>query len=76
MKSPAEFGPFCPLIFGEPGTNSQHSFFQLVHQGNFTVPAEFIGYARSQAESAAGLSEQERALVREQHDELMSNYFA
>lgn len=51
-QTPSDFQPSCPLIFGEPGTNSQHSFFQLLHQGNYVVPAEFIGYARSQAESA------------------------
>lgn len=32
-----------PLIFGEPGTNSQHSFFQLLHQGTDVIPVDFIG---------------------------------
>jgi len=32
----------CPIIFGEPGTNSQHSFFQLLHQGTNVIPVEFI----------------------------------
>ncbi|MDC1068824.1 glucose-6-phosphate isomerase [Candidatus Kapabacteria bacterium] len=33
------------IIFGEPGTNSQHSFFQMLHQGTTTVPVDFIGFA-------------------------------
>ncbi|MFW5681257.1 MAG: glucose-6-phosphate isomerase [Pseudomonadota bacterium] len=36
-----------PILFGEPGTNSQHSFFQLLHQGTEPVPADFIVAARS-----------------------------
>lgn len=32
----------CPIVFGEPGTNSQHSFFQLLHQGTEVVPVDFI----------------------------------
>jgi len=36
-----------PIIFGEPGTNGQHSFYQLMHQGR-VIPAEFIGYTKSQ----------------------------
>ena len=56
--------------FGEPGTNSQHSFFQLIHQGNNVVPVDFVGFAESQAnvklhgESVSN------------HEELMSNFFA
>ena len=37
-----------PVIFGEPGTNGQHSFYQLLHQGTDVVPLQFIGFARSQ----------------------------
>jgi glucose-6-phosphate isomerase len=37
-----------PVIWGEPGTNGQHSFFQLVHQGTTTVPLEIIGFQKSQ----------------------------
>lgn len=37
-----------PVIWGEPGTNGQHSFYQLIHQGTDTVPLEFIGFRRSQ----------------------------
>lgn len=37
-----------PIIWGEPGTNGQHAFYQLIHQGTAIVPAEFIGFRRSQ----------------------------
>jgi glucose-6-phosphate isomerase len=37
-----------PVIWGEPGTNSQHSFFQLIHQGTDVIPIEFVGYKESQ----------------------------
>lgn len=37
-----------PIIFGEPGTNGQHSFYQLLHQGTDTVPLQFIGFKRPQ----------------------------
>lgn len=37
-----------PIIWGEPGTNGQHSFYQLIHQGTTTVPVEFIGFIDSQ----------------------------
>ena len=52
------------LIWGEPGTNSQHAFFQLIHQGTKLIPADFIGYV----ESLHG--------NKDHHDKLMSNYFA
>ncbi|MES2272570.1 MAG: glucose-6-phosphate isomerase, partial [Chlamydiota bacterium] len=37
-----------PVIWGEPGTNGQHSFYQLIHQGTDPVPVEFIGFQKSQ----------------------------
>ncbi len=37
-----------PIIFGEPGTNGQHSFYQLLHQGTNIVPLQFVGYKNSQ----------------------------
>jgi glucose-6-phosphate isomerase len=37
-----------PVIFGEPGTNGQHSFFQLLHQGTGVIPLQFIGFNESQ----------------------------
>jgi len=37
-----------PVIFGEPGTNGQHSFYQLLHQGTEVIPLQFIGFTESQ----------------------------
>lgn len=37
-----------PILFGEPGTNGQHSFYQLLHQGTDIVPLQFIGFLRAQ----------------------------
>ncbi len=37
-----------PIVWGEPGTNGQHAFYQLLHQGTTVVPAEFIGFRQSQ----------------------------
>jgi glucose-6-phosphate isomerase len=37
-----------PVVFGEPGTNGQHSFYQLLHQGTDIVPLQFIGFTESQ----------------------------
>ncbi len=39
-----------PVIFGEPGTNGQHSFYQLLHQGTDIVPLQFVGFKKSQME--------------------------
>jgi len=36
-----------PIVWGEPGTNGQHAFYQLIHQGTLMVPADFIGFARA-----------------------------
>ena len=52
------------IIWGEPGSNSQHAFFQLLHQGTKLIPTDFIGYK----ESLYG--------NKEHHDKLMSNFFA
>ena len=38
-----------PVIFGEPGTNGQHSFYQLLHQGTDVVPMQFVGFRENQA---------------------------
>ena len=40
-----------PIIFGEPGTNGQHSFYQLLHQGTNIVPLQFIGFRQNQMEN-------------------------
>jgi glucose-6-phosphate isomerase len=37
-----------PVVFGEPGTNGQHSFYQLLHQGTDVVPLQFVGFAENQ----------------------------
>ncbi|OUR98240.1 glucose-6-phosphate isomerase [Flavobacteriales bacterium 33_180_T64] len=52
------------IIWGEPGTNSQHAFFQLIHQGTKLIPAEFIGFAQSLHGN------------QDHQDKLMSNFFA
>jgi glucose-6-phosphate isomerase len=57
------------IDFGEPGTNGQHSFYQLIHQGR-PVPAEFIGIIKSQQ------SVYLKGEVVSNHDELMCNFFA
>ncbi|KQS57192.1 glucose-6-phosphate isomerase [Brevundimonas sp. Leaf363] len=44
--SPVSHGT-CPVVFGEPGTNGQHAFFQQIHQGPETVPAEFVIVAKT-----------------------------
>jgi len=61
--------PTGEVIFGEPGTNGQHSFYQLLHQGRI-VPAEFIGFAQSQNPLFIDGEQVSN------HDELMSNFFA
>ena len=40
-----------PIIFGEPGTNGQHSFYQLLHQGTDIVPLQFVGFKNNQMEN-------------------------
>ena len=52
------------IIWGEPGTNSQHAFFQLIHQGTKLIPADFIGFKTSLFGD------------RDHQDKLMANYFA
>ncbi|HKQ28362.1 MAG TPA: glucose-6-phosphate isomerase, partial [Burkholderiales bacterium] len=53
-----------PIYWGEPGTNGQHSFYQLIHQGTRLVPCDFIGFC------------QPLNPLGEQHDLLMANLFA
>ena len=55
-KSVNRFGepvdyPTGPVIFGEPGTNGQHSFYQLLHQGTDIVPLQFVGFRNSQIDT-------------------------
>ncbi|NGX37865.1 MAG: Glucose-6-phosphate isomerase [Chlamydiae bacterium] len=54
-----------PIIWGEPGTNGQHSFYQLIHQGTTLLPLEFIGFVNSQYNADVvykGTSSQEKLL--------------
>ncbi len=52
------------IIWGEPGTNSQHAFFQLIHQGTKLIPTDFIGYIKPLYGNE------------DHHNKLMSNFFA
>lgn len=52
------------IIWGEPGTNSQHAFFQLIHQGTKLIPADFIGFKESLHGNV------------DHHNKLMANFFA
>ena len=55
-----------PILFGEPGTNGQHAFYQLLHQGTEIVPIEFIGFRNNQAGKDClvdGTSSQEKLLA-------------
>jgi glucose-6-phosphate isomerase len=47
----------CPVVFGEPGTNGQHAFFQQIHQGPQVVPAEFVIVARTHEDAPESPSE-------------------
>ena len=53
-----------PIEWGEPGTNGQHSFYQLIHQGTHLSPCDFIGFCKSHNP------------VGDHHDKLMANFFA
>lgn len=53
-----------PIIWGEPGTNGQHAFYQLIHQGTELIPADFIAYAKS------------CNAVSDHQDILLANFFA
>ncbi len=53
-----------PVLWGEPGTNGQHAFYQLIHQGTKLIPCDFIGFVKSQNP------------IGDHHDKFMANYFA
>ena len=53
-----------PIEWGEPGTNGQHSFYQLIHQGTHLIPCDFIGFCKSHNP------------IGDHHDKLMANFFA
>ncbi|PWI45941.1 glucose-6-phosphate isomerase [Streptomyces sp. ICBB 8177] len=56
-----------PVVWGTPGTNGQHAYYQLIHQGTKLIPADFIGFANPIAELGEFAG---------QHDLLMANFFA
>ncbi|MFF4650010.1 glucose-6-phosphate isomerase [Streptomyces sp. NPDC001380] len=56
-----------PVVWGTPGTNGQHAYYQLLHQGTRTIPVDFVGFARPVAELGS---------LGGQHDLLMANLFA
>ncbi|MDD4174017.1 MAG: glucose-6-phosphate isomerase [Kiritimatiellae bacterium] len=53
-----------PIVWGEPGTNGQHAFYQLIHQGTRLIPCDFIGFCKTHNP------------LGDQHDKLMANFFA
>jgi glucose-6-phosphate isomerase len=53
-----------PIVWGTPGTNGQHAYYQLIHQGTKLIPSDFIGF------------HQTTTPLPEQHDQLMANFFA
>jgi glucose-6-phosphate isomerase len=57
-----------PVVWGTPGTNGQHAYYQLIHQGTKVIPADFIGFAKPVGDLRPGLVAQ--------HDLLMANFFA
>ncbi|MFD0413587.1 glucose-6-phosphate isomerase [Streptomyces sp. NPDC127108] len=57
-----------PVVWGTPGTNGQHAYYQLIHQGTKLIPADFIGFAKPVEDLRPGLVAQ--------HDLLMANFFA
>ena len=60
-----------PIVWGEPGTNGQHSFYQLLHQGTPLVPCDFIGFCQSLNTLAMDANQTDK-----QHNLLMANFFA
>lgn len=53
-----------PIIWGEPGTNGQHAFYQLLHQGTELIPADFIGFVKSSND------------ISDHQEKLLANFFA
>ena len=56
--------PTGPVVWGEPGTNGQHAFYQLIHQGTRLIPCDFLGFCRP------------AEVVGDHHDLLMANFLA
>ena len=53
-----------PIVWGEPGTNGQHAFYQLIHQSSTLIPCDFIAFANSHHQ------------LSDHHEKLISNFFA
>jgi len=60
--------PTGPVVWGTPGTNGQHAYYQLIHQGTTIIPADFIGFAQPNHTVGSGESDH--------HVLLMANFFA
>jgi glucose-6-phosphate isomerase len=60
------------IFWGEPGTNGQHAFYQLIHQGTRLIPADFIGFANP----AYPLKDDHEGRSTDVHELLMANFFA
>jgi glucose-6-phosphate isomerase len=67
-----------PVIWGEPGTNGQHAFYQLLHQGTQVIPVDFIGFATPGHMAATAPNPEVDGSVRhwDHHDALLANMFA
>ena len=66
--------PPAPILWGEPGTNGQHSFYQLIHQGTRIVPCDFIGFG--QTLNPLPVHNGSDHPTGDQHDLLMANLIA
>ena len=65
----------APVVWGEPGTNGQHAYFQMLHQGSDVIPVEFIA-VRETSHALLGLPDAVRPLLADQHVKLLANCLA
>ena len=75
-----------PIVWGEPGTNGQHAFYQLIHQGTRLIPCDFIGFCTSHNQDVCNPNVCDTCdlsafcaaykLIGKSHDKLMANFFA
>jgi glucose-6-phosphate isomerase len=66
-----------PVIWGEPGTNGQHAFYQLLHQGTQVIPVDFIGFATPGHHAVrSGAAQEVSEVHRAHHDALIANMLA
>ena len=71
---PLPFGT-SPVVWGEPGTNGQHAYFQMLHQGTDVIPVEFIA-VRQTSHARRPLPPEQQALLADQHTKLLANCLA